>query len=333
MIAQLDSRYLRIRPWKVWARLVSYALFEGRPVTTRGRWINPLVFTLSAAAKSLPCLKKVRKPVFIVGTGRSGTTVLGVVLSMHRDVGFLNEPKALWHAIHSGEDLIGSYSRNLARYRLPASAATPKRVRDAHRLFGAYLTATFSHRVVDKYPELIFRVQFAKAIFPDAKFLFLVRNGWDTCHSIDQWSTRLGKQLAGETHDWWGVNQRKWMLLVDQLVPEHEDLAPHADTMRSWTRHSDMAAVEWVVTMREGLELLQRFPDQVLRVTYEDLCSAPQEILTRIVHFVELDDDQRFFRYGKKTLRPTAAKKPVPLDPAILEPFRNTMEALGYEQQ
>jgi hypothetical protein len=75
MIAQLDPNYIRMRPTKAVTRLISYALFEGRPLTTKGRWINPLVFSLFALEKRLPLLNKVKRPMFIVGTGRSGTTI------------------------------------------------------------------------------------------------------------------------------------------------------------------------------------------------------------------------------------------------------------------
>jgi hypothetical protein len=171
MVAQVDSRYFKTRPTKLASRLVSYALFEGRPVTTRGQWINPLLFAHFALEKKLPQFRKVEQPVFILGTGRSGTTILGVVLSMHREVGFLNEPKAMWHAIYPEEDVIGSYSRGPARYRLEASDADEAAKHNAHRLFGAYLASIFSPRLVDKYPELIFRVPFVREIFPDAKSL------------------------------------------------------------------------------------------------------------------------------------------------------------------
>ena len=332
MIAQLDSLYLRTRPWKLWSRLVSYALFEGRPLTTRGQWINPFVFAHFALEKRIPQLRTVRQPVFILGTGRSGTTVLGMVLSMHREVGFLNEPKALWHAIHPEEDLIGSYSRGHARYRLDVNDATPARTRYAHRLFGAYLAASLSSRVVDKYPELIFRVPFVKSLFPDAKFLFLVRNGWDTCASIEKWSKRLGGEEGGEIHDWWGVNRRKWNLLVEQLVIEHPDLAPHAATMHSWSNQLDMAAVEWIVTMREGLKLLAQYPDDVLRVTYEDLFFAPRATLESIVNFLGLSSsDEPFFRYGEQTLKPVVKEVPVELNPIIQAAFLDATTKLGYE--
>ena len=217
MIAQIDPLYIKTRPTKVLTRLMSYALFEGRPVTTKGRWINPLVFSLlKRFAANNNRYESVEKPIFILGTGRSGTTILGIVLSMHREIGYLNEPKAMWHLIHPHEDIIGNYSQADAKYRLTAEDATDEMCQRASQMFGAYLTATRSKRLVDKYPELIFRVDFVRALFPDARFIFLVRNGWDTCHSIATWSKRLGAQINSEKHDWWGVDDRKWRLLVEQ---------------------------------------------------------------------------------------------------------------------
>ncbi len=332
MFAQIDSRYMQARPWKLWARLLSYALFEGRPLTTRGRWINPIVFTHFALEKRLPQFKTINQPVFILGTGRSGTTILGMVLSMHHDVGFLNEPKALWHSVYAYEDLIGSYSSKKAKYRLDSDDASPQVIRASHHLFGAYLMASFSSRVVDKYPEMIFRVPFLKAIFPDAKFLFLVRNGWDTCSSIEQWSDRLGKTNKSEVHDWWGVNSRKWTLLVDQLVPEHHDLAVHQQYLYGLQSHTDRAAVEWIITMREGLRLVNKYPNDVMRITYEELCQFPSDILESVCDFADLGKDEVFLDYANKTLRSPSPKKPFRLDSAIEDAFHETMTALGYSE-
>ncbi|PNU20302.1 sulfotransferase [Geothermobacter hydrogeniphilus] len=311
--------------------MLSYVFFEGRPLTTRGRWINPLVFALFRIQKLLPQLRRVEKPIFILGTGRSGTTILGMVLSMHREIGFLNEPKALWHAIHPGEDLIGSYSRGAARYRLNREDAPFEVQRAAHRIFGAYLTATGSKRVVDKYPELIFRVPFVKQIFPDAKFLFLVRNGWDTCRSIDGWSNRLGQKVGDEQHDWWGVDRRKWNLLLAQIVPEHPDLSPIALDMENWINQTDMAAVEWIVTMREGLHLLEESPNDVLRISYEELCSEPHSVLEHLCDFVDLPFDETFVRYAERVLSKNKIGDSFELAPDIVRPFCETMKSLGYE--
>src|SRR5436190_22514624 len=99
MIAQLDKYFIKLNPSKIYNRLISYFLFEGRPLTTKGRFINPLVFFNLGIGKKVSIGKKVTKPIFILGIGRSGTTILGSLMSIHKDVGFLNEPKALWYSI------------------------------------------------------------------------------------------------------------------------------------------------------------------------------------------------------------------------------------------
>lgn len=331
MVAQIDNQYAKARLTKVPVRLLSYALFEGRPLTTKGRWINPFVFGLLWLQRRVPALLRVRKPIFIVGTGRSGTTVLGMVMSMHKSVGFLNEPKAIWHAAFGQEDLIGSYSQEAARYRLGAEDASDDVRRSMQRMYGWYLTTTCSNRAVDKYPELIFRIPFVRAIFPDAKFLFLVRNGWDTCHSIEHWSERLGMSEGEKRHDWWGVNNRKWNLLVDQVARDEPEFSNHLDELRVLRKHTDMAAVEWTLTMREGLRWQASHPEVVHTVQYERLASDPRTVLEEIRKFCELHPDDTFLDYGSRVLRPARPVQAFPLASVIDQPFRRTMAALGYE--
>ena len=331
MIAQIDPLYIKTRPTKVLTRLMSYALFEGRPVTTKGRWINPLVFSiLKKVTANNNKYKPVKKPIFILGTGRSGTTILGIVLSMHREVGYLNEPKAMWHLIHPNEDIIGNYSQSPAQYRLTAEDATDDMRRRAAQMFGAYLTTTRSERLVDKYPELIFRVDFVRALFPDARFIFLVRNGWDTCHSIAAWSKRLGVRVNGEKHDWWGVEDRKWRLLVEQLVKTDAAFSEIADEVKRFERHLDRAAVEWILTMQEGIRLMENSPDYTHLVRFEDLTAKPDETLSAVCDFCELPADDTFRTYARQTLHPVPARKPFNIHPKIVEIFHDTMEKLKY---
>lgn len=330
MVAQIDKYYFKLRPKKALVRLLTYSLFEGRPLTTKGRWINPLVFSISASAKRLPISNRVKKPIFIVGTGRSGTTILGVILSIHNDIGFLNEPKAIWHSVVGYEDLVGSYSQKKALYKLTESDATPKVIESLNRIYSFYLKLTGSRRICDKYPELIFRIPFVKAVFPDAKFLFLVRNGWDTCSSIDKWSDRLGIQDRDNVYDWWGINGRKWDLLVEQVVPGHSDLAEFSERIRNFDREIDKAAVEWILSMREGIYWRNMFPDSFHTVIFEKLLEEPIAELQSIRDFCELGDDPVFSKYAIKTLHPVPSKEPFTIDPCISEPFNQMMKDLGY---
>jgi len=330
MIAKLDADYICTRPARAVARVVSHVLLQGRPLTTRWRWLNPLLFAQFALVKRLPQLGKVQKPIFIVGVGRSGTTILGHVLSIHPQVGFLKEPKALWHPVYPEEDLIGSYSHGPARYRLGTDDATMEVRRAAHRLYGYYSALTGSKRIVDKYPEMIFRTPFIRAIFPDAKFLFLVRNGWDTVQSIECWSQRNGTTMEGELHDWWGVNSRKWRLLLEQIVASDPTFSNIYNDGLDFSRHTDRAAVEWIATMNEGLRLMKENPRQFHMVRYEDMTAYPEETLMEVLRFCELPPDKSFFAYASRVLQPIPSRYPVNLDPSLRPIFAATMESLGY---
>ena len=332
MPAQLSRKYIRTRPWKIWSRLLSYTFYEGRPLTTRGQWINPLVFAHFALAKRLPQLRKVVQPIYIVGTGRSGTTLLGVLLSMHRDAGFLNEPKALWHSVYPNEDIIGSYSQIPGKYRLRERDANAKIIRSAHRLYAEYLTTTFSRRVVDKYQEMIFRVPFVKAIFPDAKFLFLVRNGWDAVQSIASWSDSHGTEHQGATQDWWGENDRKWNTLVEEIAAHDPDWKDHLDLLRNLDSQIDRAVVEWILTMQEGLKQQTKHPDDFLMIRYETLCAEPEKTFGEISVFCDLEPDPVFMKYACDTVSRPPVKEPFAIREEWRELFLQTMSDLGYDE-
>jgi hypothetical protein len=330
MVAQLDKKFISLSLSKTYTRLLSYLFYEGRPLTTRGRWINPLVFFLYKLQTYLPCSNLDKQPVFILGTGRSGTTILGITLAIHREVGFLNEPKALWAFLYDGEDLIGSYNELTARYRLDESFVNQNMIQGAHRIYCNYLRFSLSSRVVDKYPELIFRTGLVSKIFPDARYLFLFRNGYDTCRSISDWSKRLGEEKSGELHDWWGRNDRKWNYLCEQIVASDEALAPAINKIQKYKNHTHRAAVEWIVTMKEGLRLANEKPEIVFGVRYEDYVSN-EAIRQDVLQFCDLQPDSKYNEYCNSVLKPPEKKPVFSLPPEIDYEFIRVMRQLGYE--
>lgn len=327
MVAQIDKRYISFGIQRVWPRYLAYLIFEGRPVTTRFRWLNIIVFTVAKCLRLLPQLRKVQKPGFIIGTGRSGTTILGIVLSMHKEVGFLNEPKAVWAGLHEFEDLIGSYNNAPARYRFSSADATTPIIKGAHKIMGGYLKFSATNRLIEKYPEEIFRTDFIQAIFPDAHFLFLSRSGVETCCSISAWSKRLGKIKNSEIHDWWGVNDRKWKFLVEQLIPLHSDLAKHTTSMPTLD-HEARAAVEWIVTMREGMNFVKSNQSTALHVPYEALCDNPSLWSLKIQKFLDLPRDHQFEKYASTVLSRDNKKSTLSLPDWLLPIFDRTQAQL-----
>jgi len=326
MIAQIDAKFARARPRKIWSRLLGYALFEGRPLTTRGRWINPLVFAGFRLWASLPFRGPPVQPIFILGVGRSGTTILGKILALHRDVGYLNEPKALWHAALGNDDLIGSYATRQGRYRLSASDIRKKGLKRLRRSYRAFLQLAGCSRVVDKYPELLFRNDLLGGVFPDAHKIVLVRNGADICRSIELWSQYHGNSVA----DWWGLNDRKWTTLLNELVlpdPQFADVLP---VLRNLSSHIDRAAIEWIVSMREALRLKKLGAHNLYFIRYEDLLTNSDKVLCDLFDTCNLQQDRIAIDYAREVLRPRPAGPPVKLHPDIRPLFAATMLQLGY---
>lgn len=331
MIAQLNKEYIKTRPLKVISRLASYFFFEGRPLTTKGRCINPLLFFFYRLICVLPMIKKINSPIFIIGTGRSGSTLLGLILSIHKSVAFLNEPKALWHFAYDHEDIIGNYSQQNAYYRLNENNCTERTTLLIKKLYAFYLTSIFSKRVVDKYPEMIFRIEFIKKIFPDAKFLFLQRNAFYTCASTIKWIAEHQVKKKNEIQDWWGLNNRKWHLLVEQVVPLSKTLSPHINEIKRIASHLDRSAVEWIASMEEGLFYLKKYPDNVLPLKYEELIQNPETTLARIFLFCNLEPDEKSIAYAKRITKQNGKNNlESELPPYLRESIQLLMNQLGY---
>lgn len=330
MIAQIDRDYMSYGLARTARRIASYGMYEGRPLTTRGRWINPLVFGWLRTLGAIPGSPTVEAPIFITGLGRSGTTILGILLSLHGKVGFLNEPKALWHVIDPRQDINGNYSIRGGQFRLDASDVNPEIRKRASRIFARYLALTGSTRLVDKYPELIFRVRYVRELFPDSKIIFITRSGADAVPSVVKWSQRLGTRSGQHNDDWWGRDDIKWNYLRTQLIladRTYESIWPLATEALD---HANRAALEWIVTMREGLIQESLYPQTVVRIAYEDLLAAPTAELERLQTACGLTPDPAVSDYAANRLYDNPAKGWPKLDPAIDQLFRETMDMLGY---
>ena len=330
MIAQLDPAFVKTRPAKCWSRLVAYSLFEGRPLTTKGQWINPVVLAAHRLWATLPVRPPKRDPIFILGLGRSGTTILGKILGLHAELGFLNEPKALWHAALGDDDLIGSYGKAHARYRMHAGDATEQKARALARSYRVFSWVSGSRRVVDKYPELIFRVPFLDQTFANAHKLVIIRNCHDTVGSIENWSAKNGRAGGMGREDWWGLNGRKWHYLRDQILARDPYFAPVQPLLADIDRHEDMAALEWVATMQEALRLRAQNQNALYFLKYEDLVADPDQTLSAALHFCDLPIDYKMLRYARGILKPAPARPAPQLHPAISALVDETMAALGY---
>lgn len=303
MIAQLDRHYFNNGFKKVYTRLLAYFLFEGRPLTTKGRFINPVVAIFLKICSATPFRKKIQTPVFIVGSGRSGTTLLGKLLSAHNDIAFLNEPKALWFSLNKKDDVIGTYSKKEGTFLLTENDAETKIIKRANSIYSCFLILSHSKRIADKYPELLFRLDYLLKIFPDAKILYITRNCSDTVLSNIEWNKKFRFKKNKEIHDWWGLNNKKWNLICSELVPQSTMLKNFENEISLFDDDKRKAAVEWILVAEKANETLASFPANVLKIKYESLLKNPETEIETILSFCKLPFNKKVFDYAGKIVR------------------------------
>lgn len=118
--------------------------------------------------------KRLEKPIFIIGAARSGTTMLSHhLLAHHPAVAFWSEPAHVWrfgHAYRSSD-------------RLTARDVTPRIRAFIVEQFSAFLRESGKSRFMEKTPSNCFRLPFIFEIFPDAKFVHILRDGRDVAAS------------------------------------------------------------------------------------------------------------------------------------------------------
>ena len=153
----------------------------------------------------------IARPVFIIGCGRSGTTILGFALSKHKDVTYLNEPRHLWFSAYPETDIWTPEARTRnGKLVLTATDTEPGKNAKLSQLFQFESIKSGKPILVEKLPVNNFRLEFIQEIFPDAHFIHIYRNGLEVARSIEKRSN------AGA---WFGANAYKWEKLTEEIIP------------------------------------------------------------------------------------------------------------------
>lgn len=117
------------------------------------------------------------RPVIIVGAPRSGTTLLSRLLEAHPDLHLIGEPRVTWR--HGNERKTDMLSRGDAR---------PKVKNFIRNAFAAETLGASKQRFVEKSPHNSLRLDFVKAVYPNARIVHIIRDGRESTVSIrDHW--------------------------------------------------------------------------------------------------------------------------------------------------
>jgi len=287
-------------------------------------------------------IKKIfNRPVFIVSTPRSGSTMLFNLLSQSPDFwtiggeshGVYNQfpyLKAENENLDSG-CLTKQHADNETSDSMRAIYLSAVRNRDNINYISAVKSGSNERiRFLEKTPRNSLNIKFILQVFPDAKFIFLHRDARQNISSIiEAWN--IGKQ-TGQFVTF--TNLPDWPLKYWCLI-----LPP------GWRKYknssiAEIAAFQWKSCNDIILKNLSKIEsDRWLSLTYQDLLDNPEKQLIRICEFSGVKFDERLQNATKNKipLSQTTVSEPHPEKwkrhedeiLAILPQINNTIKKLS----
>ena len=211
-------------------------------------------------------------PFFIVGSARSGTTLLRVILNAHPNVTVPPESRfvtELWR--HSSEVSAERFLSALEQHRqfqswnLPIEAVrTELNDRETvpyavaiEAVYAAYAKRVGKERWGDKTPRYVEHIPFISELFPQARFVHLVRDGRDVALSYAK--VPFGPKTVAK------------------------------------------AAALWALRVCLGVSEGRRLgSDRYKEIRYEDLVDAPEQTTRSLCEFLGIRFDQDMMEYTEK---------------------------------
>lgn len=248
---------------------------------------------MQANSKLGDAVGKVVKPVFIMGAPGSGTTLLYDTLCTHKDLAYvtLNMLRA---GIHKHGRFVGEKRSALFKaqnlfHRDQASNVPHEANAFWIRYFGTYNYMTENDfapeiaayyrknvaavqnlwkrpRFINKNLQHCVRTRMLDQIFPDAKFIHIIRDGRAVAYSI------LNKK--GE------ANPTMFLLSLEKILGDR--YRPERSELFNYGR-------AWAELVKKAREASAFGLDRYYELRYEDLITQPHDEVKKIVDFCEID--------------------------------------------
>jgi Sulfotransferase family len=278
---------------------------------------------------NLPLPKRPPKPIaFIIGCGRSGTTLLGQILSHHLQVRYLFEPYHLWTAIDPRTDALNLFHSIDAKLLMDGADANPLSQHRFDRLIRSAARPQ-TQLIVEKTPLNALRIGYLEALAPGSKFVHLVRDGVEVCHSIDKLARTNTYKIAGKPNlnQWWGNDDAKWRtMLHDGIAAGYcADEAHLIDV-------SSRGAYEWLLSLGEIDRWQATLGNRLQTIPYNVLTTDPKRVLQELCEFLQLDIPNTWLEAAIAKIQPP---KPAPslslsLPPKLCEAFNAYQKRYGF---
>lgn len=282
---------------------------------------------------------KLRPPIILFGNTRSGTTIVQKVIATHPDVVGWYEPNPIWLYPDPGRE----------HDEFEESDATDRAKRYIRKRFLKYQERNGNHIVMEKTPQNLLRIPYVREIFPEATFLFIVRDPFSFINSVERkWQLtvtgrgiirRLKDTPINTLHHW---VRRYIVQQVHKRILRRKYLAiwgPRYKGIQEDLKAHDQLTViarQWAVPSRKAENDMASFDDgQILRLKYESFVDDPISHLEKICKHCGLEINDYMVKATKDMVKSDRKMKWQRFDPErlalILPEINDQMHLHGYE--
>lgn len=281
---------------------------------------------------------ELKPPIILFGNFRSGTTMLQKIIASHPAVVPLYEPVGIWLYADPGRD----------NDEFDESDATERVKSYVRGRFLTYQRENGNRIIVEKTPANILRIPYVRALFPEARFIYIVRNPLSFVSSVElKWQRpvatrrikmRLKTTPLTQLHHYVGrLIKQQWnsRVLKRKYLPIW---GPRYRGIQQDLRESDLLTViarQWARAAAKAEKDLAQFePGQVLKLRYEDFVDDPLSGLQRICDHCGLELTTDLARQVQEMVKSDRKLKWQRFAPAelarIMPELMSEMQRAGY---
>lgn len=285
------------------------------------------------------------QPVVIIGAGRSGTNMLRDVLTRLQGLNTwpCDEINYIWR--HG--------NRDFSTDELTVRHASPKVSNFIRTQFSSIVEelglSTYPDNqrfIVEKTCANSLRIPFVDAVIPEAKYIFLVRDGRDVIASArKRWQAPLdipylfSKAKYVPKSDLFYYARRYLLNRISKQGNSDKALSvwgPKFEGMSALSEQAsldDVCAVQWVRCVESSQAAFDKMEQsKFISVHYEDFVSRPMEVLAVITQFLGLAHDSEAIKHACNNVRTESVGKGQiePLNQGLLDVMAATLKKYDY---
>lgn len=281
-----------------------------------------------------------KPPILLLGNTRSGTTIVQQLVATHPEVTSWYEPRTLWLYADPGRP----------HDEFDESDASERVKRYIRGRFLEFQRENGDRVVMEKTPANILKIPYVRAIFPEAHYLFIVRNPFSFISSVERkWQYRpIGKKGTRRRLKTTPISQ--WHHYAGRYIRDKyvrrflgrkylSLWGPRYQGIQEDVRKHDLLTVvarQWALCSRKAEEALAEFEEgRVLRFRYEDFVADPVTHLERICAHCGLAMTDEMVKAAHESVDPDRQLKWHRFDPRdlrrILPEIEPEMRRHGYE--